>query len=155
MVLWVYLICLAMTDNVFEGLRSIHSKPYHYYKVVFTVINRQYDTVATEYGFISSYFTLSYLDRIMYGFDYLQSIRSVFSFSFRFIEVRDNDRILFHHIKDRSSFERFAVACFLQICADHKWHLSFSRKVIKFLSFLKKSLKKPSKPSSSRVFMFN
>lgn len=72
-----------MTDNVFEGLRpSSGRKPYHYYKVVFTVTNRQYDTIATESGFISSYFTLSYLDRIMYGFDYLQSIRLVFSFSF-------------------------------------------------------------------------
>lgn len=144
-----------MTDNVFDGLRSSSGrKPYHFYKVVFTVTNRQYDTIATEFGFISSYFTLCYLDRIVYGFDYLQSIRSVFSFSFRFIEIRDNDCILFHHIKDRTSFERFAVACFLSICANHKWRLSIGRKVSKLYSRITQSIKKPTNPTS-RVFMFN
>ena len=85
----------------------------------------------------------------------ISAFRSVFAFSFRFIEIRDDHRILFHHIKDRPSFERFAIACFLEICANHKWLLSFKRKVSKLCSHFTQVIKKPSKPSSSRVFMFH
>lgn len=132
-----------MTDDYRKDLElSLNPRPYHFFKVKFTVFNKVSCQYSSRDYYISTKYSKNWLDKLMCGYVYLPLPREHFEYKWELFEVEDSDDILFHHIRNKESWEFLSVSQFLDIAAYSDWHISFRMRFSRFLKKLKKNFHK-------------
>lgn len=133
-----------MTDDFRQGLQfNPYSVPraYKFYQVNFKVRNKLTDEVIGMPFYISTKFTIKWLESIMHGSYYLPLPTENFEFSWTLREVQDNDRIVFHHIRTKEEWEHTSVKYVLTVVLSHHWRIDYIKKIKKIfkniVTFLK------------------
>lgn len=135
-----------MTDDFYINLGTVtNPRPYHFFKVKFTVYNKTTCQYGSRVYYISSKNSYKWLQTTMRGFGYYPLPGTYFSYSWDIEEVEDSDDIVFHHITTKENWERLTYMYFLEVCGLCDWHYSLKLRLKLIIEKLKLNFHKYSK----------
>lgn len=129
-----------MTDDYRDSYSS-NPRPYHYYKVFFTVFNKYTSEYNTIPFYISAKRSKEWLESLIPARYTHPLAITYFTYSYKIVEVEDDPQVVFHHITTKESWERTSQEYFLTVCALSRWKVSWYHKTLKLLKNLWKTTK--------------